>query len=335
MLQRALNSMGTDLNVLPRWSQPLQTPDGSVLERKYFPHASDEPASYTPPTGNQILRYQFANGSWSSAPTSVIISNLRDLALSLDGTKILALADDSLTLVDPVSLARGTVTTFAFSIPGFEFFNRLAMANDGFALITTGLNGSGDTEPYLYSMSNPGFTSLFSADTFMDQAISAVSDDGSVVAIIRRSNPPVFKYVASTSVLSTTSVNLRQESQVVPALSRSGTRIVVHGNPNLNGQTATSLYDGNFEGIGGITKEASFPITQAVAIAPDGTRAYALDSSQVHAFDLTQPQVGGLFPEVGTGTAAAPGSVPIMKISPDGGTLFLAGSSGIVILSAP
>src|SRR3954471_11913702 len=42
MLQRALNSMGTDLNVLPRWSQPLQTPDGSVLERKYFPHASDD-----------------------------------------------------------------------------------------------------------------------------------------------------------------------------------------------------------------------------------------------------------------------------------------------------
>src|SRR5439155_12833882 len=43
---------------------------------------------------------------------------------------------------------------------------------------------------------------------------------------------------------------------------------------------------------------------------PDGTRAYAFDSSKVHTFDLTQPQVGGRFPEVGTGTTAAPGSRP-------------------------
>src|SRR5438132_7309517 len=43
---------------------------------------------------------------------------------------------------------------------------------------------------------------------------------------------------------------------------------------------------------------------------PDGTRAYAFDSSKVHTFDLTQPQVGGRFPEVGTGTTAAPGSGP-------------------------
>ena len=144
--------------------------------------------------------------------------------------------------------------------------------------------------------------------------------------------------MASTSVLSPTSVGLRQVSQVVPALSRSGARIVLRGNPNINGQTTTSLYDGNFEGIGGIINEGFVETTLAVAIAPDGTRAHTFDAaSKVRTFDLTQPAVSGLFPEVGTGTPASPGLGPPvrMKISPDGGTLFLAAEKAIVILPAP
>jgi len=191
--------------------------------------------SFANRTGNQILRYQFANGSWSPTPASVVVSDLRDIALSLDGAKVLALADASLTLVDPASLTFGTVTNFAFLQPGFEFFKNLVIANDGFAFVTTGLNGSGLTEPYLYSTSNPGFTSLAANDSslFLDQATPGVSEDGSLVAIAQSDNPPVFKYVASSSVLSPTSVAIRQIqqniAQVIPALNRSGTRIVLNG----------------------------------------------------------------------------------------------------------
>jgi len=42
MLDRALDSFGTDLNVLPRWNQPVMTPDGPKIERNYFPHASND-----------------------------------------------------------------------------------------------------------------------------------------------------------------------------------------------------------------------------------------------------------------------------------------------------
>jgi sugar lactone lactonase YvrE len=303
--------------------------------------------SFTNTAGNQILRYQFANGSWSSTPTSVVVPNLRDIALSLDGTKLLVLSDTSLTLADPATLALGNTTSFTFlGSPGFEFFRNLVVANDGFAFVTTGLNGSGFTEPYLYSTSNPGFTSLAANDSslFLDQATPGISEDGSVIAIMQSDNPPVFKYVASSSVLSSTGVGIRQIqqniSQVVPSLNRSAARIVLNGNPNLNGGDVTSLYDGTFTGLGGITDQAHFPSTpQAVAILPDGTRAYTFDSSinKVRTFDLTQPPSGGLFPEVGTGTAANPGAGPPvrMKISPDGGTLFVAAGTAIVILPAP
>ena len=42
MLNRALNSFGTDLNVLPRWSEPVITAKGTQLEREFFPHASND-----------------------------------------------------------------------------------------------------------------------------------------------------------------------------------------------------------------------------------------------------------------------------------------------------
>jgi len=298
---------------------------------------------------NKILRYQFASGAWAATPDFVTVPNLRDIALSLDGSKVLALADTSLTLVDPVTLALGTTTSTTFSTgpPGFEFFRKLVVANDGFAFITTGVNGSGLTEPYLYSTSNPGFTSMAAGDAslFIAFGTPGVSDDGSLVAVTPGDNPPVFKYVASTGVLSSTGVPLRQIqqniSQVIPALNRSGSRIVLNGNPNLNGGDQTGLFDGSFGSLGGITNQTSFPTTQqALAIKPDGTRAYTFDSGigKVHTFDLTQPlNSGGLFPEVGTGTPAAPGNGPPvrLRISPDGGTLFLAAETAIVILPAP
>src|SRR5687768_646192 len=38
MLDRSLDSLGTDANVLARWSQPVQTEKGVQLEREFFPH---------------------------------------------------------------------------------------------------------------------------------------------------------------------------------------------------------------------------------------------------------------------------------------------------------
>lgn len=42
MLDRALDSLGLDWNVMPRWKEPVQTPNGAVPENKFFPHASND-----------------------------------------------------------------------------------------------------------------------------------------------------------------------------------------------------------------------------------------------------------------------------------------------------
>jgi hypothetical protein len=79
--------------------------------------------------------------------------------------------------------------------------------------------------------------------------------------------------------------------------------------------------------------------TLAVALKGDGTRAYTLDSSgKVRTFDLTGPLDGsGVYPEVGSGTtiAGTPGANTKMTISPDEGTLFMAGEDGLVIQPIP
>jgi len=57
----------------------------------------------------------------------------------------------------------------------------------------------------------------------------------------------------------------------------------------------------------------------------------------IHKYDLNSPNGSGGFTEVGSGTIPAdfPGTGVAMTISPDGGTLFLAGSLRVLITPAP
>ena len=87
----------------------------------------------------------------------------------------------------------------------------------------------------------------------------------------------------------------------------------------------------------------SLPTTTAASIlSPTSTKAYTWDTKgttgTVRTFDISAAPVGGQFPEIGTGVTP-PGTYlgyyVVMAISPDGGTLFLAGTNQIAVMPTP
>ena len=275
--------------------------------------------------GSELLRYSYSNGSWTG-PTSVVVGNLRGAALSPDGQRVLAISDISTSEVDPVSLTIGTVRAAPFS--SFYYLNHLIFANDGTAIITTGLNGSGYTDAYRYSIRTSTLSSLPCCDDSLYFGTPGVSGNGALGVFVQGglSPPPsVYSYNASTAVFGPVGLSLNQNN-VAPALDRTGSRIILRG---------VDVYSQSFTPLGNL------PGTPwAIVLKPDGTRAYTYDpgSHLLRTFDLTQSPVGGFFPEVGVGTALPGGALTatvIMTISPDGGTLFLAGSNQIVVLPTP
>lgn len=276
--------------------------------------------------GGEILRYAFSAGSWG-APATAPLNGLADIALSTNGDELLALSQTALTHADPVSLAAGTVTPGPALASG-AFLKNLAVANDDTAVVTSGISGSTATPVYLYTPRNPAFAAPTTALN-LDNATVRASPDGSTLAIAQgdpalTSAPAVYRYSASTQAFSSVGVTLNQ-NDLAPALDRAATRIVLNG---------TNVYDSGYQLLG--TLPAT---TLAVVVKPDATRAYTFDSaaSQILSFDLTANPAGAAFPPVGSATAPVgdPGSGVKMAISPDGGTLFLAGSNQIVVQPAP
>ena len=73
-----------------------------------------------------------------------------------------------------------------------------------------------------------------------------------------------------------------------------------------------------------------------MALSPDGTRAYQyVNGTLLRTFDVSSPDQG--VSEIGTGTVlpSDPGASPVMTVSPDGGTLFIAGANAVVVIPAP
>ena len=274
--------------------------------------------------GGQILRYAYA-GAWG-APTTAAVGSLSDIALSTDGQQLLALAQTALTQIDPATLAAGTVTP-APALAADVFLKNLAVANDGNAVVTTGYNGSSNTQTYLYATRSPAFSQPATAPS-MDNSTPGGSADGSSIVLAQgspalASATGVYRYLAASQTFSVTGVSLNQNS-IAPALDRAATRIVLNG---------TNVYDAGYNFLGTLPST-----TLAVVVKPDATRAYTFDSaaSQVLSFDLTASPAGGAFPQVGaTAPAGDPGTGVRMAISPDGGTLFLAGNNQIAVQPAP
>ena len=303
----------------------------------------------------EVLRYAFNGGTWS---TSQAIAGLSDIALATDGQHLLALSQANMYQLIADSTLASDLTTPAptFGIAGTVLKN-LAVGNDGNAVVTTGNPPSTSTGLFVYSACNaininttctPAFSQPASAPT-LDNSTAVGSSDGSLIAIMHgdstlTSPPSVFQYVAASDTFYATSVTLNQYSTnpVAPAVSvftpanstTSTTRLVLSGT-DANNAAVINVYDGNYNLLGTLPNT-----TRAVVLYQDATPhvfAYTYDSasSQVLRYDLTASQSGGAYSSIASAPAANPGANVRMAISPDGGTLFIAGSSQIVVQPAP
>ena len=294
---------------------------------------------------NQILRYQFATGAWS-ADLPVMFADLRNFALSLDGSRLLAIADTALAEVDPVTLATPKTTPKPTNpnAGANEYLKSVAVANDGNAVVTTGYkNGSGSTQLYLYSgvsgFSTPALAGTSPFNIFY-YAMPAASGDGATVVIAQPGLTPAtpfYRYLASPGTLAPTNHSL-EHREIPPVLDRTGSRMVT---TSIIGTFTVTFdaYDSNFAHLG------SLPTTTgAYAVKPDGSRAYTFENNtgtcQVRAFDLVN--IADPLTEIGTGFPitipcagdALPPNVK-MIVDPAGDTLFLAGKTQIVVVPLP
>jgi hypothetical protein len=285
-------------------------------------------------SSTELDRYSYATGTgWSSA-SSTLLPNFGAMALTADGGKLLVGTQDptssfgsEINELDPASLA----TQLTTSVQNFGPPTHIAVVNDGRAILTGGSNA---LEPIMsYTELRPQVVPLdphVNGPTYVYNGVVAASGDGSTATITDGLEGAIMQWNASTEQLSSA-----QSSNVFywANLNRDGSRKLVGGSGG-----ATQVYDASLNPIG------TLPSTTLVGVlAPLGQRAYTYDiNGTVRVFDLTTPPgAQSMFPEIlpAITPSASPStnqSNPLkMVITPDGGTVFIAGDQQIIVLSVP
>lgn len=276
--------------------------------------------------GETLLRFVYSGGAWS-AQAKVRLSNLLQVALAPDGSRLLALTggtyqNSALLELDPVTLA--TTRTIPLALGG-NYARTFVTPNDGTVLVTTRPPGSGYTPAYLYL---PDRDRVVATSCSLFEAVAGLSADGSVAVLTGGLNGGWNRYLlggACAGGAGGTSSYGTMSAPVVPAVSGNGAR--------------------SFSGVE-VLDGALAPLGRAVSgviggINRDGTRAWVLSAWALHTHDLTATPVNGVFPEVG---AAVPVADPLpgitgssfqMASTPDGSTLFVASYGGVSVVPAP
>lgn len=317
-------------------------------------------ARYADSQASQLLKFQRSGSAWL-APVAVSVPKIQDVALSADGTVLLVATDTAMMEFDPATLAASGAYPVLDNLvnSGTAYLQNLAVANDGYAFVTTG----GDANPgheFLYSPTRHIFITLTSASTSPAASLDprlyfgnpGVSGDGSLVAITQdprsmaqspMSSQP-FLYVYDTGGqrsgflgFRSATYTDRDRSQFArsarPALDREGKRIVLNG-------PSTVVLDRAYGPRGTLPNT-----TRAVAVKPDASRAYTFDAAtgsdagMFLTFDLTTSLTGDAqYSPLDAGIAMTPGNgtgAIAMTITPDGGTVFVAGVSGVYVQPVP
>ena len=278
----------------------------------------------TDANGGSVVRYPYAAGAWG-APATASIPALQDIALTTNGASVLALSTTRMTHLDPTSLTAGTAVD-APSLAANNFLKNLAVVNDNRAIVTTGIAASQATALYGYTVDTATFTLL---STTLNNATPGVAGNGALMGLVQgdpslTAPPSFYTFVASSAAFAGTSLAINQNG-IPPLLDRDATRLV------LNGRTVYSL---------DLTLLGRLPdTTLAVALRQDGKRVYTYDSAAggIMTFDISATNNSNPYPQLGATVPLAgdPGSAPRMIISADGATLFIAGSTQVVIQPTP
>jgi len=304
---------------------------------------------------HRILRYAFAGATWGTPTISPndafrLTAQLRDLAMSPRGDRLLVLREGDLMELDPVSfafLAQGVNLDLQVNGPSLEFMRFIAPMNDGYALISDGSYGGGSSGSLaLYSLKTRTFTrlnvrvgsQLAGTTEFIDNVgsgVVAASGDGSLGLVASGSRH--FQYKTGNGLLSKASaLAFTHANDYRPAIDTTGAHIVIG-----NG-TDTSVYAGDY------TLLCRLPAgVRAYTIGPAGNRAFALSAaSKLQAYSTASANGGPCVTDGPEIDVEDPGIDPPpadffplsnvqMTISPDGATLFMAGVNHVVVQPWP
>lgn len=287
-------------------------------------------------TERELERYQFNGTSWDVSTTSLGSFGI-NIALSNNFDKLIKLNQNDFSVIDPASF---TVTdTIAFAgINSGSSPRSLSFSNEGRAIINTTADSVGTTV-HSYNFLNGGFMSLSDIPENGSPGATLTSSlDGSRVFLnINWYNYPASYYNASSGgLIETTTVTQGAEYGV--SVDRTGSKIITNDTAN----SEVAVYDGDINALGVLPPLSGLVASSRAttfAISPDGTRAYAYlgDTQFLHVLDLTASDGSNGFLEIGSATFIPDGPTWITKmiISPDGGTLFLAGSDRLIVIPVP
>jgi hypothetical protein len=274
-------------------------------------------------TSDAILRYPASGSTWG-AVESAAVNELQDIALSPSGAELLTLTRSSLLPADPITLALGTARTA--TLASGTYLKNLAVLYDRRVLITSGRNESGASALYWYSPEQDSVNSLTQA---LNNATPATSGNGVTVIFVQghsstTTSLPVYLYSTSRNQFDVLGTSIHQNA-VTPVIDRNGTRAVLNG---------VSVHGDQFAQYG------TLPNTiVALALRSDGSRVYAYDPTAggIVTYNITETKDGGAYTAVGTTVPLVgdPGANPKMIITPDGNTLFIAGSTQLVVQPTP
>lgn len=261
---------------------------------------------------------------------TVAVEGLADLALSPDGTRVVALGT-SLHELDPDAATLSATPTISFGANDW----RLAFANDGVGVLVNRASSWGCVG-YDFLARRTFSLGAACANTY-GGGVGATGDGRRVVVVSfgLSPNPPLGWYDASAGAFVSSAIQLGANWI---AADRTGDRVFA-----LNDfySYVPSYTNGVYDAAGTLLGRLS-PSTARAVLSPDGTRAYAYDTSlKIRTYDLTAAPAAGVFPELGAAGGVLPATSPgahagvRMAIAADGRTLFLAGNGGFVVHPLP
>ena len=286
------------------------------------------------PTTNGLVSFVYASGSWQ-VPTVAVVSRVRHVTL-YPGNGLLVTRETQIENRASDTLVQSGITPVQVAMPPF-ISTAAALTNDGYYLVTTEnatTPSVGQIDTAAFATTSFGFNQTTASAGVWPQSTIGVSGDGSRTIIVPTAPPTgstgkIDQFDASHELLSDTSLVFNHNGTFrAPALDRRAQRLI------LSNDTATNVYDAKYTLLG------TLPVTtQAYVVNSTGARAYTYDSSgNIYSFDISAAAPNnGAYPQsaapvtigsVGSNTAAG---TPKMAITPDDHTVFVAGTTAIVI----